>query len=140
MIEATGLYKRYGATVAVDDLSVEVRPGRVTGFLGPNGAGKSTTIRLMLGLDAGGGRTLFSGKPYRDLRHPMREVGTLLDAKALRFSSSEPVTLTITVNGQTQTKVEPAGTWTVPPPKAGVQSVSAQARDAAGNVSLTVSG
>ncbi|MEU0726428.1 ATP-binding cassette domain-containing protein [Streptomyces sp. NPDC006140] len=82
MIEATGLSKRYGATLAVDDLSFEVRPGRVTGFLGPNGAGKSTTIRLMLGLDAGGGRTLFSGKPYRELRHPMREVGTLLDAKA----------------------------------------------------------
>ncbi|MER5217106.1 ATP-binding cassette domain-containing protein [Streptomyces sp. NPDC002838] len=82
MIEATGLHKRYGATVAVHDLSFEVRPGRVTGFLGPNGAGKSTTIRLMLGLDAGSGRTLFSGKPYRELRHPMREVGTLLDAKA----------------------------------------------------------
>ncbi|MEU0407811.1 ATP-binding cassette domain-containing protein [Streptomyces griseorubiginosus] len=82
MIEATGLYKRYGGTVAVDDLSFEVRPGRVTGFLGPNGAGKSTTIRLMLGLDSGGGRTLFSGKPYRELRHPTREVGTLLDAKA----------------------------------------------------------
>jgi ABC-2 type transport system ATP-binding protein len=82
MIEATNLHKRYGATVAVHDLSFDVRPGRVTGFLGPNGAGKSTTIRLMLGLDTGGGRTLFSGKPYRELRHPMREVGTLLDAKA----------------------------------------------------------
>lgn len=82
MIEARGLYKKYGTTVAVDDLSFEVRPGRVTGFLGPNGAGKSTTIRLMLGLDAGGGRTLFSGKPYQELRHPMREVGTLLDAKS----------------------------------------------------------
>ncbi|MDX3642491.1 ABC transporter ATP-binding protein [Streptomyces sp. MB09-02B] len=82
MIEATGLHKRYGATVAVHDLSFEVRPGRVTGFLGPNGAGKSTTIRLMLDLDAGGGRTLYGGRPYRELRHPTREVGTLLDAKA----------------------------------------------------------
>lgn len=42
MIEARGLTKRYGATLAVDSLSFEVMPGRVTGFLGPNGAGKST--------------------------------------------------------------------------------------------------
>ena len=52
MIEARGLTKRYGTTVAVDGLSFEVSPGRVTGFLGPNGAGKSTTMRLILGLDA----------------------------------------------------------------------------------------
>jgi ABC-2 type transport system ATP-binding protein len=52
MIEATGLTKRYGRTLAVDGLSFQVRPGRVTGFLGPNGAGKSTTMRLILGLDA----------------------------------------------------------------------------------------
>ena len=52
MIEATALTKRYGGTVAVDDLSFAVRPGHVTGFLGPNGAGKSTTMRMILGLDA----------------------------------------------------------------------------------------
>ncbi|MCH7233138.1 ATP-binding cassette domain-containing protein, partial [Glycomyces sp. L485] len=57
MITAKGLYKRYRNTVAVDDLSFEVRPGVVTGFLGPNGSGKSTTMRLMLGLDHGGGET-----------------------------------------------------------------------------------
>ena len=51
MIEATALTKRYGGTVAVDDLSFAVRPGHVTGFLGPNGAGKSTTMRMILGLD-----------------------------------------------------------------------------------------
>jgi ABC-type Mn2+/Zn2+ transport system ATPase subunit len=50
MIEAKGLTKHYGATVAVDDLSFTVPPGQVTGFLGPNGAGKSTTMRLILGL------------------------------------------------------------------------------------------
>ncbi len=48
MIEARGLTKRYGATVAVGDLSFTVRPGMVTGFLGPNGAGKTTTMRLIL--------------------------------------------------------------------------------------------
>ncbi|WP_277606058.1 ATP-binding cassette domain-containing protein, partial [Glycomyces sp. L485] len=57
MISAKGLHKSYKKTVAVDDLSFEVRPGVVTGFLGPNGSGKSTTMRLMLGLDHGGGET-----------------------------------------------------------------------------------
>ena len=51
MIEVRRLSKRYGATVAVDRLSFEARPGAVTGFLGPNGAGKSTTMRMLLGLD-----------------------------------------------------------------------------------------
>jgi ABC-2 type transport system ATP-binding protein len=82
MIEAVGLTKRYGRTLAVDDLSFSVRPGRVTGFLGPNGAGKSTTMRMILGLDApDGGRVLVDGKPYRSLHEPLRVVGALLDAK-----------------------------------------------------------
>jgi len=81
-IEARGLGKRYGSTVAVDDLSFEVRSGGVTGFLGPNGSGKSTTIRLMLGLDKGTGTTTFDGQRYGELDHPMRQVGALLDAKA----------------------------------------------------------
>ena len=46
-----GLTKRHGPTLAVDDLSFTIKPGRVTGFLGPNGAGKSTTMRMILGLD-----------------------------------------------------------------------------------------
>ena len=55
MIVATGLTKRYGTTLAVDDLSFEIRSGVVTGFLGPNGAGKSSAMRLMLDLDHGDG-------------------------------------------------------------------------------------
>jgi ABC-2 type transport system ATP-binding protein len=51
MIEVTGITKRYGDTLAVDDLSFEVRPGQITGFLGPNGSGKSTTMRMIMGLD-----------------------------------------------------------------------------------------
>lgn len=50
MIEITGLTKRYGDTIAVDDLDLSVEPGEVFGFLGPNGAGKTTTIRMMMGL------------------------------------------------------------------------------------------
>jgi len=83
MIEARGLVKRYGSTIAVDNLSFDVRPGTVTGFLGPNGAGKSTTMRMMLGLDRpDAGTVRISGKSYHDLRSPLREVGALLEAKA----------------------------------------------------------
>ncbi|WP_307789218.1 ATP-binding cassette domain-containing protein [Glycomyces salinus] len=65
----------------MDHLSFEVRPGVVTGFLGPNGSGKSTTMRLMLGLDAGGGETRFDGERFTSIRRPMNQVGTLLEAK-----------------------------------------------------------
>ncbi len=77
-----GLTKRYGSKVAVDNLSFRVAPGQVTGFLGPNGAGKSTAMRLMLGLDNGGGRTTFDGRTFRQLPDPARQVGVLLEAKA----------------------------------------------------------
>ena len=84
MIEAQYLTKRYGTTVAVDEASFTVRPGRVTGFLGPNGAGKSTTMRMILGLDApSSGSVLVNGQPYRELADPLRSVGALLDAKAI---------------------------------------------------------
>ena len=84
MIEAHGLVKRYGSTMAVNDLSFSIRPGMVTGFLGPNGAGKTTTMRMILGLDAPTqGSVTVGGRSYRDLPAPMREVGALLDAKAL---------------------------------------------------------
>jgi ABC-2 type transport system ATP-binding protein len=82
-IEIHGLTKRYGRTVAADDLSFSVESGRVTGFVGPNGAGKSTTIRLLLGLDAAdSGEARVGGQRYRDLSAPLREVGALLDAGA----------------------------------------------------------
>lgn len=82
MIEAKGLTKRYGETLAVDNLSFNVRPGQVTGFLGPNGAGKSTTMRMILGLDRPtAGEVTLDGKRYRELRRPLHTVGALLDAK-----------------------------------------------------------
>ncbi|WP_158847400.1 ABC transporter ATP-binding protein [Saccharothrix deserti] len=82
MIEATGLTKHYGRTVAVDDLSFTVEAGRVTGFLGPNGAGKSTTMRMILGLDRPTrGRVTVDGQDYQSLHKPLRTVGALLDAK-----------------------------------------------------------
>ncbi|MFE3174781.1 ABC transporter ATP-binding protein [Amycolatopsis sp. NPDC059090] len=82
MIEATGLTKRYGNTLAVNNLSFSVAAGKVTGFLGPNGAGKSTTMRMILGLDnPTGGQVRIGGKLYHDLKEPLRTVGALLDAK-----------------------------------------------------------
>ncbi|MFD6072729.1 ABC transporter ATP-binding protein [Amycolatopsis lurida] len=82
MIEAAGLTKRYGKTLAVNDLSFSVASGEVTGFLGPNGAGKSTTMRMILGLDnPTAGQVRIGGKLYRELKDPLRTVGALLDAK-----------------------------------------------------------
>jgi ABC-2 type transport system ATP-binding protein len=84
VIEAKSLTKRYGDTVAVDDLSFTVQPGLVTGFLGPNGAGKSTTMRLILGLDSPTkGSITVNGSPYAAHRRPLTEVGALLEAKAV---------------------------------------------------------
>jgi len=89
MIEVRGLTKRYGDKVAVSDLSFGIEPGKVTGFLGPNGAGKTTTMRLILGLDyADKGTVTVDGKTYHDLAYPMREVGALLDAKAVHGGRS----------------------------------------------------
>jgi ABC-2 type transport system ATP-binding protein len=89
MIEAQGLTKRYGDTLAVDDLSFSVAPGKITGFLGPNGAGKTTTMRMILGLDQPtAGQVTVAGQPFGRLSHPMREVGALLDAKALHGGRS----------------------------------------------------
>jgi ABC-2 type transport system ATP-binding protein len=86
-IEVAGLRKRFGPTVALDGMSFTVAPGQVTGFVGPNGAGKSTTMRVILGLDAAdAGSALVGGRPYRTLLHPMRYVGSLLDAGALQPS------------------------------------------------------
>lgn len=84
MIRVESLTKAYGPRRAVDDLTFDVQPGMVTGFLGPNGAGKSTTMRLVMGLDRPtSGTATVAGRPYRELAHPAREVGALLDAQAI---------------------------------------------------------
>jgi ABC-2 type transport system ATP-binding protein len=89
MIEVRALTKRYGPTMAVDGLTFDVAPGKVTGFLGPNGAGKSTTMRLILGLDAPtSGTATVAGRPYRVLRRPLHEVGAMLEAAAVHPARS----------------------------------------------------
>lgn len=84
MISLSHLTKQYGDTTAVNDLSFDIKPGVVTGFLGPNGSGKTTTMRCLLGLDyPTSGTATINGHRYRELDMPLREVGALLDAKAL---------------------------------------------------------
>jgi ABC-2 type transport system ATP-binding protein len=88
-IEVDGVRKRFGHDVALDGMTFTVQPGLVTGFVGPNGAGKSTTMRVILGLDApDAGQALVGGQPYQVLPHPMRYLGSLLDAGALQASRS----------------------------------------------------
>ena len=80
-IEIRGLTKRFGSFLAVDDLSFDVEPGRITGFLGPNGAGKTTTLRMLLGLvHQSSGTATIDGRMYRHLPDPMGTVGAALEA------------------------------------------------------------
>ena len=83
MIEVRGLTKRHGTRTAVDGLTFQVAPGRVTAFLGRNGAGKSTTMRMLVGLDRpSAGTARIAGRAYAELAEPMRTVGALLDSGA----------------------------------------------------------
>jgi ABC-2 type transport system ATP-binding protein len=84
MITVSSLTKQYGQRMAVDNLSFDVAPGRVTGFVGPNGAGKSTTMRMMVGLtrpDSGDVR--YHGVSYTRLLRPAHVVGSVLDARSM---------------------------------------------------------
>jgi len=83
-LQAHALVKRYGTVTAVDRLSFQVDPGKVTGFLGPNGAGKSTTLRMFLGLDQPtSGAATVDGRRLAELPQPMRVIGAMLDARAV---------------------------------------------------------
>lgn len=108
MITAQNLRKKYKKKYAVDGLSFTVEPGKVTGFLGPNGAGKSTTMRLMLGLDRGDGKTLFDEKPLYQHAHPAQTVGILLEAKAFHPTRSARNHLRVLADagGIAQTRVD----------------------------------
>jgi ABC-2 type transport system ATP-binding protein len=82
-IELNGLTKRFGAVTAVDNLTLELGTGTVTGFLGPNGAGKTTTLRMLLGLvTPTAGTATFAGRRYVDLDKAARQVGAVLEASS----------------------------------------------------------
>jgi ABC-2 type transport system ATP-binding protein len=130
VIEARGLTKRYGSTVAVDSLSFDVRPGTVTGFLGPNGSGKSTTFRLILGLDIpDAGQARIGGRRYGELSWPLREVGALLEARAFHPGRSARAHLTALAasNGIASARVDEA---------LGIVGLADAARRRAGGFSL----
>jgi ABC-2 type transport system ATP-binding protein len=96
VIEAQNLTKRYGEKLAVDGISFTVRPGIVTGFVGPTGSGKSTTMRMTMGLDVpNDGAVTINGQHYRELAWPLREVGALLEAKAIHPGRSAAAHLTM---------------------------------------------
>jgi ABC-2 type transport system ATP-binding protein len=83
MIAVKSLTKRSGGLTALNSLTFDVTPGMVTGFLGPNGSGKSTTMRMIMGLDApDAGQATICGRAYRELRWPLREVGSMLEARS----------------------------------------------------------
>ena len=85
IIEVTNLHKRYGDTVAVDDVSFEVAEGEIFGILGPNGAGKTTTVESIVGLrrpDRGAIRVL-GLDPTRDRTELRRQVGVQLQESQL---------------------------------------------------------
>ena len=112
MIKARGLTKRYSGKLAVDQLTFTVEPGRITGFLGPNGAGKTTAMRLILGPDRPtGGSVTVGGKEFSRFAYPMREVGALLDAKAVHggHSAYHHLLCLAQTNGLRRTRV--GGPW-----------------------------
>jgi ABC-2 type transport system ATP-binding protein len=109
MITIENLTKRYGAQLAVSDVSFHCPPGTVTGFLGPNGAGKSTTMRALTGLATPtSGAATIAGTRYRDLPNAGRTVGVLLDAGAQHAGRTghEVLTLSAMVLGVGRERVD----------------------------------
>jgi ABC-2 type transport system ATP-binding protein len=82
VVEVKGLTKRYGSTVAVNGLDLQIEGGEVFGLLGPNGSGKTTTILMLLGLTepSSGTVRVFGHDPLRDPLAVKREVGYMPDA------------------------------------------------------------
>jgi ABC-2 type transport system ATP-binding protein len=103
------LTKRYGPVLAVDDLSFDVHPGRVTGFLGPNGSGKTTTLRILLGLAAPtSGTATIDGVAYQQLPDPVRQVGAALDSSTFHpgRSAAQHLRVITTATGLPRRRVD----------------------------------
>lgn len=102
MIEIKNVTKRFKDKVVVDDLSVCIQPGVVTGLLGPNGAGKSTTLRMILNLTIPTqGEVTIHGKRYEDLKRPVSEIGAFIDSEAFfpRFTAYQHLKCIATASG-----------------------------------------
>ncbi len=108
-ISFSKLTKRYGSVLAVDDLTFDVQPGRVTGFLGPNGSGKTSTLRMLLGLAAPtSGTATIGGVPYRQLPRPVSQVGAALDSNTFHpgRSAAQHLRILTTVAGLPARRVD----------------------------------
>lgn len=91
VIDVHGLVKRYGDKTVVDQVSMSVERGEISGFLGPNGSGKTTTIRLMCGLltpNAGGGTVL-----GMDLKRDQMKIKSEVGYMTQRFSLYEDMSI-----------------------------------------------
>jgi ABC-type phosphonate transport system ATPase subunit len=114
-IEAVGLVKRFGKTLAVDGVDLAVRPGMVLGLLGPNGAGKTTVVRMLATLlrpDAG--HALSRGQ-HAELTaigighgHPADLALAGVDAGRPEVGQTAGLPLLITVNGRSKIETQPA--------------------------------
>jgi ABC-2 type transport system ATP-binding protein len=108
-ISFSKLTKRYGSVLAVDDLSFDVQPGKVTGFLGPNGSGKTSTLRILLGLAAPtSGTATIDGLAYRQLPDPVRQVGAALDSSCFHpgRSAAQHLRIITTATGLPRRRVD----------------------------------
>ncbi|HJY74267.1 MAG TPA: ATP-binding cassette domain-containing protein [Streptosporangiaceae bacterium] len=108
-ISFSKLTKRYGSVPAVDDLSFDVQPGKVTGFLGPNGSGKTSTLRILLGLAAPtSGTATIDGLAYRQLPDPVRQVGAALDSNCFHpgRSAAQHLRIITTATGLPRRRVD----------------------------------
>jgi ABC-2 type transport system ATP-binding protein len=97
----TKQYGRAGArTVALDGVTFDAAPGRVTGFLGRNGAGKTTTLRILVGLATPtSGTATIGGLPYHAIERPARHIGALIDGAGFHPSSSARSQLLVLARG-----------------------------------------
>ena len=76
MIEVKNVTKKYGKTVAVEDISFSIKDGEIVGLLGPNGAGKSTTMNILTGyIEQTSGEVTIEG--YNTLKKPKKQKGKL---------------------------------------------------------------
>ncbi|WP_214102905.1 ATP-binding cassette domain-containing protein [Acrocarpospora catenulata] len=95
-ISCRSLSKTFDRRTVVNDVTFEVPAGTITGFVGANGAGKTTTMRMLLGLvTPSAGTAWINGRPYRELTHPRREVGAVLDGPGAHPAQSARTHLTI---------------------------------------------
>jgi ABC-2 type transport system ATP-binding protein len=84
IVSARGLTKRYGRTLAVDNIDIDIPPGRIVGLVGPNGAGKTTALKAILGLATYDGKLSVLGRdPSRERAALMEEVCFIADVAVL---------------------------------------------------------